>query len=277
MLASVRRLSELLGPELLRPEQLRNTVGAIAAGTRAVVKLVGLPPDAHTALRGRAGPHKQLVWSEPIDLAVLRGAAHAAGATVNDLLLSSLSGALRAQLARTDGYARDVRAIVPYNIRPLAQPLPPELGNRFGLVFLSLPVSVDDPIERLAEQRRRMNGIKRSAEGVVSFQILDLVGYTPNAVEQVIVDVFASKGTAVVTNVAGPRQPVFLAGREVRGTIGWPPESGNIGLGRLDHQLQRHGDARADGRPRSLVPEPGRLLEHAAPRAGHAGPSVRPA
>jgi hypothetical protein len=81
-------------------------------------------------------------------------------------------------------------------------------------------------------------------------------------VEQVIVDLFAAKGTAVMTNVAGPRQPVFLAGREVRGTIGWPPESGNLGLGvsiisyNGNVTLGLMSDA-------GLVPDPGALLDAA--------------
>jgi WS/DGAT/MGAT family acyltransferase len=266
LLPAAIRLSESLAGELVHPAQVVDAVAATVTGTlasaKAFVKLVGLPPDRRTALRGTASRRKRLVWSDPIDLSALKRTAHAAGVTVNDLLLTAVSGALRAHLARTDGHAPDVRAIVPYNIRPLDQPLPPELGNKFGLVFLSLPVSVDDAVERLLEQRRRMNAIKHSAEGVVSFRVLDLVGYTPYTVEQVIVDLFAAKGTAVMTNVAGPRQPVFLAGREVRGTIGWPPESGNLGLGvsiisyNGNVTLGLMSDA-------GLVPDPGALLDAA--------------
>ena len=46
-----------------------------------------------------------------------------------------------------------------------------------------------------------------------------------------IIDLFTSKASAVMTDVAGPRGAVYLAGRRVRGTIGWPPASGNLGLG----------------------------------------------
>ena len=63
------------------------------------------------------------------------------------------------------------------------------------------------------------------------FGILDVIGHTPYSIEQIIVDIFSSKGTAIMTNVPGPRQPVFMAGRRVRGTIGWPPQAGNVGLG----------------------------------------------
>jgi diacylglycerol O-acyltransferase / wax synthase len=217
--------------DVVHPSRILTLAGTLASGGRALAKVLALPPDAHTALTGHTGRSKRVVWTDPIDLDEVKVAAHAADVTVNDLLLTAVSGALRAYLAREDGHAPDIRAIVPYNIRPLDQPLPAELGNKFGLVFLTLPVSVDDPRERLAELRRRMGAIKNSAEGVVTFEVLDLVGHTPYVVEQVIVDIFASKGTAVMTNVPGPRRPVYLAGRKLGGTIGWPPESGNIAMG----------------------------------------------
>jgi hypothetical protein len=53
----------------------------------------------------------------------------------------------------------------------------------------------------------------------------------PSFVEDLAIDVFASKGTGVMTNVPGPRQPVTLAGVPLRGTIGWGPTSGDLGLG----------------------------------------------
>lgn len=217
--------------DVVHPTRVLDLARNATSGGRALAKLLTLPPDRHTALHGTTGRSKRVVWTEPVRLDDVKTAAHAANVTVNDLLLTAVSGALRSYLAREDGHAPDIRAIVPYNLRPLDQPLPADLGNMFGLVFLTLPVSVDDPRERLAELRRRMAAIKSSAEGVVSFEVLDLVGHVPNSIEHVIVDVFAAKGTAVMTNVPGPRQPVYLAGRKVSGTIGWPPESGNIAMG----------------------------------------------
>jgi hypothetical protein len=84
---------------------------------------------------------------------------------------------------------------------------------------------------RLDRVRHESRTILRSAEGLLVFDLLDLFGHTPYGVEQAVLDLFASKGTAVVTNVAAPARPLFLAGRRLRGVIAWPPESGNVGLG----------------------------------------------
>ena len=121
--------------------------------------------------------------------------------------------------------------MVPFNLRPLDQPLPRELGNRFGLVYLTLPVGPATAAERLADVHERMDGIKHSPEGLLSYAILGVIGSTPVPVEQRLIDVFTPKTTAVMTNVPGPRQPIYFAGSKVSGILGWVPASGGIGMG----------------------------------------------
>ena len=204
---------------------------AAVSDAEALAKLLLIPVDRHTALRGEAGMEKAVVWSEPIPLARIKEAGHRAGATVNDVLLAAVAGALRTHLVRRRSPVHDIRAIVPFNLRPLDRPLPAELGNKFGLVFLSLPLTRARRQERLQEMSRRMTAIKDSAEGLVAYGILELIGLAPAAVENLAIDIFAAKGTGVMTNVPGPRHPVTLAGVPLRGTIGWVPTSGDLGLG----------------------------------------------
>ena len=66
--------------------------------------------------------------------------------------------------------------------------------------------------QRRVEVHRRMDLIKHSREGAVSHSILGLIGMTPPQIERRLVDLFASKSILVLTNVPGPRQPVYLAG-----------------------------------------------------------------
>jgi len=213
------------------PWRLARVAGTAVADAAALAKLATLPSDPHTALRGTVGIDKAVVWSEPVPLASIKEAGHRAGATVNDVILAAVAGALRAHLVRRRSPVHDIRAIVPFNLRPLDQPLPAELGNKFGLVYLPLPLTVAYRDERLREMSRRMNAIKHSAESVVAYGILELVGLAPAVVEDVAIDLFAAKGTGVMTNVPGPRTTVTLAGVPLRGTIGWGPTSGDLGLG----------------------------------------------
>ena len=76
-----------------------------------------------------------------------------------------------------------------------------------------------------------MDAIKHSPEGAVSYGILGAIGLTPPQIEQRLLDVFTPKTTAVMTNVPGPREPVYLAGSQVAGVLVWVPTAGNIGMG----------------------------------------------
>lgn len=199
-------------------------------GAAALSKLVLMGPDPKTVFKGPLGVAKQAAWSQPLPLDDVKAVGRVIGATVNDVLLTAVTGALRRYLqhrdAQVDGL--DIRAVVPVNLRPLDEV---ELGNKFGLVFLSLPVGIEDMIERLAELKKRMDAIKGSPEAVVAFGILNAMGRTPDDVQEQIVRLFGVKATAVMTNVPGPRETLYFAGSPVRQIMFWVPQSGRLGLG----------------------------------------------
>ncbi len=216
---------------LANPMSLVDLGHTVVSDTAAIGKLLLLPPDHHTVLKGPLGHEKRTAWTDPFSFDDVKNSAHASGATINDLLLAAVAGALRTYLVRRRSVVADVRAIVPFNLRPLDKPLPANLGNQFGLVYLALPVGTATHQERLAHMKQRMDAIKKSAEGVVAFGILEILGKAPGAVEDLAIKIFTSKGTGVMTNVPGPRHPVTLAGSRLLGTIGWGPTSGDLGLG----------------------------------------------
>jgi len=201
------------------------------AHARALGKLLLTPPDRDSALRGELGVARRVTWSDPMPLERVKRAGRRTDTTINDILLAGMTGALHQYLHRRGTPVTQIRAMVPFNLRPLDQPLPRDLGNRFGLVYLSLPVGIADRQERLAEVHRRMAAIKDSPEPTMAYAILGLIGMTPPPVEQRLIGVFAPKTTAVMTNVPGPREPVYFAGTRVRGVIGWVPAAGDIGIG----------------------------------------------
>jgi diacylglycerol O-acyltransferase len=208
----------------------RRTAAALGREAQTLGKLLFAPGDSETALRGELSGRRHVAWSQPIPLNAIKAIAHAQNATVNDVLLAAVSGALRRYMTEHDGPVVELHAIVPFNLRPLDQPIPRSLGNRFGLVFLALPVDLASPSDRLHELKRRMDAIKDSHEGPLVYAILGAVGTTPPQLEKRIIDVFSSKGTAVMTNVPGPPEPVYLAGVPVRAVLVWAPTSGSVGM-----------------------------------------------
>jgi WS/DGAT/MGAT family acyltransferase len=216
---------------LAHPSRLGDVAASGWDDAAAVAKLAFTPPDARTAVTGETVVAKRAVWSPPIPLDDVKAVGQATGATVNDILLTAVTGALRRYLEAHGTVVDNIRALVPVNLRPLDRPVPATLGNKFGLAFLDLPVGLDDPLARLGELSRRMAAIKHSSEGAMVFGLLAGIGFTPIPVEKAIIDFFTAKASAVMTNVPGPRTPMYVAGVPVAGIIGWVPRSGDVPLG----------------------------------------------
>lgn len=215
---------------VVSPSHAASLAGALTRDGATALRLLLTPADAASAIKGDPGISRRVAWSDPISLARVKRIAHGQGATVNDVLMAALSGALRHYLRQRGSPAREIQAMVPFNLRPLDQPVPQGLGNKFGLVFLPLPVGVSGTRRRLTEVHKRMSEIKQSREGPVSYALLSVTGLAPEPVERRIVDLFTGKGTAIVTNVPGPTKPVYVAGVPMRAVLVWAPTSGHIGM-----------------------------------------------
>lgn len=213
------------------PEQLVNMarVGADMAFTTGRILLMNSDPK--TAYKGKLVVGKRAAWSDPVPLDEIKLIGRAVGGTVNDVLMSAAAGAMRSYLISRGETVDSLnfRAVIPFNLRKPSPRI--ELGNKFGLVFLSLPVGIADPVERLRELKQRMDALKDTAEPIVSFGILALIGLMPGRVEDLVVDIFGKKGTLVMTNVPGPREKLYLAGAPIGEIMFWVPQSGRLGLG----------------------------------------------
>ena len=213
------------------PRQLRDLACRGARWAAALKRVALLPREPRTVLRGELGMVKRAAWSEPIALADVKDISRAMESTINDVLLAAVAGALRRYLEDRGGPVENLRAFIPVNLRPLDAPIPRELGNRFGIVFLDLPVGEAEPRHRLRLLKQRMDAIKRSPEAALTFALVRLAGLAPLVVQRAMVNVLAARGTLIVTNVPGPRHPVYLAGTKLAGLMFWVPQTGKLGLG----------------------------------------------
>lgn len=233
-LASIRLGGTLWG----HYQGLRNDPGTLldyasVAGAIAneVGKLALMPSDSHTRLKGKPGTVKRVAWSDPIQLPEVKAVGKVLGCSVNDLLLSSVAGALRGYLQDKGDSTTDVdiRAMVPVNLRSADRKA--DLGNHFGLVALELPVGIENPLARLYATKARMEALKSSYQAQVTYGLLGLVGMAPKFLQQQVLDLVASKATAVMTNVPGPQLPRYLAGVKLKQQMFWVPQASNIGIG----------------------------------------------
>ena len=199
--------------------------------TAEIAKLALMPQDSPTRFKGKPGTTKKVSWTDPLPLAEVKTIGKALDASVNDVLLSCVAGALRGYLADKGDQTDDVmlRALVPVNLRPLENAY--KLGNQFGLVFLDLPIGIENPIERLYAVRANMSALKGSFQPVLALGLLAAMGAGPKALQDVLLDALARNASSVMTNVPGPQQELYLAGARIRSLMFWVPQSGDIGMG----------------------------------------------
>ncbi|RRA91376.1 wax ester/triacylglycerol synthase family O-acyltransferase [Aeromonas veronii] len=222
-----------------------------------------LGDDSPCRLRGKTTSTKRVAWSEQIDLPDIKAVGKVLGCSVNDLLIAATAGAFRHYLQEKGDDANKVkiRALVPVNMR--APDDEGALGNRFGLVALDLPLDVEHPLQRLYTVRDRMQALRTSLQPVVVLNLLHALGMAPNAVQQQAVELLTAKASAVITNVPGPQQTLYLAGAKLRQPLFWVPQSGDIGVGvsilSYDHKVQLGLIT-----DKKLVPDPDRVVERFA-------------
>ncbi|HKW84197.1 MAG TPA: wax ester/triacylglycerol synthase family O-acyltransferase [Burkholderiaceae bacterium] len=190
-----------------------------------------MPDDAATILKGKPLGQKVVAWGEPIPLDQVKAIGKALNCSINDVLLACVAGAIGEYLREHDDDpdGKEIRAMVPVNLRPLEKAW--QLGNRFGLAPLVLPIGISNPIERVYAVRRRMTELKDSYQPLLAFAVLSVAGLLIKPVQDALLGLFAKKATAVMTNVPGPAVPLKFCGATLRQTMFWVPASGDIGVG----------------------------------------------
>jgi diacylglycerol O-acyltransferase / wax synthase len=206
---------------------VRLAAGVVVTGLRVVT----FPRDARTSLHARLGTRKGAAWTRPIELGRLKDIGRNYGVTLNDVLLAVTAGALRRYLLAHGEPPHDLRIFIPVNLRPVQTPVSTRLGNRFGLIFCSLPVSQADPERRVRAVHERTRRLKAGQQAAATYALLRVVGVAPRWAQRLSAQLLGSKSSAVVTNVRGPGEPVTLAGAPVDGLLFWVPQTGSVGLG----------------------------------------------
>ena len=195
-------------------------------------KYMIMSSDPNSAFKGKLGVRKRVAWTEPMSLDKIKTVGRAIStATLNDVLIATVTGAMRRYLKSRNTRVNelDLRVTVPVNIRKPGTEF--ELGNKFSLVFLPLPVHLEDPVLRLKEIKRRMDQLKSSPDPLINFALLSVMGYLPPLLAKKASAFFGNKASGVLTNVPGPRETLYFAGQKIENFMFWVPRSGNIGLG----------------------------------------------
>ena len=194
------------------------SVGEVREAAEAIgeVAWAGLNPAPDIPLNQPIGPHRRVFWvrSRLEDFKVVKNEL---GGTVNDVVLTVVSGALRRWLrargVRTEGL--ELRALVPVSIRGEDQH--GQLGNRIAAMRGPLPVYVDSPVERLRIVSEAMEGLKESKQALGAEVLAGLQGFAPPTIlaQASRLNFSTRLFNLIVTNVPGPQFPLYMQGREL--------------------------------------------------------------
>jgi WS/DGAT/MGAT family acyltransferase len=197
----------------------RAALGATMEATQGLGELAWaiLNPAPETPLNVEIGPHRRYVGVRN-DLERFKEVKNQFGGTVNDVVLTVVSGALRGWLrsrgVRTEGL--ELRALVPVSIRTEDQHH--QLGNRIAAMRGPLPVYIEDPVARLLTISKAMQGLKDSKQAVGAEVLTSVQRFAPPTIlaQASRLNFSTRLFNLLVTNVPGPQFPLYVRGRELQ-------------------------------------------------------------
>jgi len=177
----------------------------------------GLNPAPPTPLNVEIGPHRRLAVTRQ-QLSDFKVVKDAFGGTVNDVVLTVVSGALRKWM-RTRGFRTEgveLRALVPVSIRTKEEH--GEFGNRIAVMRGPLPIYIKDPVARLHSVKESMDGLKESKQAVGAEVLAGVQQLAPPTVlaQASRINFSTRLFNLIVTNVPGPQFPLYVLGHRLQ-------------------------------------------------------------
>jgi WS/DGAT/MGAT family acyltransferase len=184
-----------------------------------------LAPASETPLNGPIGPHRVFDWLElPLD--AVKAVRRARGCSLNDVVLATVSGAVREFLIgrQLRPERLDFRVSAPVNVRRAGDA--GRLGNHVSSWIVRLPLGEADPLAQLREIHATTSALKQSNQARAVELVTRLHEFLPLDIQGM------SKGTQnlLVTNVPGPQFPLYLLGARLLSLFAQPPLIDHVGL-----------------------------------------------
>ncbi len=190
-----------------------------------------------TSFNDVIGPHRRFAYSA-VPLASIKAVKNAAGVTVNDVVMAMVGSVLRQWLEAHDELpSRSLTAMVPVSLRDESDR--DTVGNVVSSSVVTLGTDLVDPLERLSAIHAAMEVVKSQQKALPKHLVVDLAELAPPAVAALTARTTARMGLAkwvtlpynvVVSNVAGPPFPLYLAGAKVVHNLPMSAIADGVGL-----------------------------------------------
>jgi WS/DGAT/MGAT family acyltransferase len=207
----------------------------IRLGAGAVADSIGraLRAPSETPLNQPIGSHRRYDWLE-MDLREVKQVAKSFGVTLNDVVLATVAGAVRAFMVQrsVSPAALDFRVLAPVSTRLESQR--GAFGNRVSAWIVDFPIGEHDPRKRLERIAGQTIRLKRTNQVVAAELLTQLAEWTPSMFMSLAARAFLPRRlpfNMVITNVPGPQIPLYLLGAPMLDLFPSVPITGNLGLG----------------------------------------------
>lgn len=205
---------------------------AVGAQAAALARLFGrLGRVASAPFNEPLGPHRRIDWLS-FELATIKAIRSRLGGTINDVVLTTVAGAVgKFLLRRRADFAGEFRTVVPVSVRGADERGVP--GNRVSMWLTALPIHEPDARRRLAAVSAMTAQLKDEKDSLGTEVLTQAAEWTPGNVIKLAAQFINStrRFNLIVTNVPGPPVRFYLLSAEM--TAGYPhlPLFENQGLG----------------------------------------------
>lgn len=280
-----RRLADALAWQLADPVRVvSHTVSSLARSPERFAGQVGNAVAAAGELIRRGARAPRVGFNQPVgdgrviravtfDLGEIHAVRAAVRATVNDVVLATVTGGMRTWFRATGQQPVDVHVLVPVSVRE--DSIGSQLGNHVGGVMVALPVAEPDPVRRLEIVQSRMRRLKAAHEGEGAAVVLDALDHVPALGYRAVSRLVAAQPFVnfVVTNVPGSPVPLHLLGARIETIVPVVPLGPGLGLGIAILTYADHLTISVSADP-ELCPDAGDLTATIADELGTLGAAL---
>lgn len=243
-----------------RPGEVIEDVARAARGVRGMISDLTASSTVDPLGQASTGIGRRLD-AMVLPLPRLRRIKDALEISLNDLVLTTVSGAVGRYYAHRNVNLDELHCMVPMSLRERDERQ--ALGNRVGAFNVALPIGEPDPMRRLARIQRQTGAAKRDRRGAVWPLLTRVLASLPGFAYRLLAQTVTGRVNLICTNVPGPPLQRYLAGAKVDAIYPFAP----VALGTpLSIALMSYGDSYGVGidTDPAAIPDPERLTGYLA-------------
>jgi WS/DGAT/MGAT family acyltransferase len=199
---------------------------------RALSEILGwaVQSPSQTPINGPQSPHRRFDWLTT-PLARVKAVRRALDCTLNDVVLTTVTGAVRDYLEhrRVDPASLEFRVSAPVSVRRADER--GKLGNRVSSWIVKLPIGESEPTAQLREIHRVTAALKKSQQALGVDMIMKAANWAPSGLVSLGAQASSGPINSIVTNVPGPQFPLYMQGSRLLEMYPQVPLLANMGLG----------------------------------------------